>query len=77
LPGHKLVPVMKTYKDKLNSKSKRKKTPEKTGGDGSYYKKLLDNASDIIYKYKLVPEFEYEYMSPSVKKNLGYRPEQF
>lgn len=68
---------MEKHKDKLNSKNKRKKTPEKTGGNGSYYKKLLENTSDIIYKYKLIPEFEYEYMSPSVRKNLGYKPEQF
>ena len=66
---------MKVKKDKLKSIDKR--APEKTIENESYFKKLVENTSDIIYKYKLDPKLEYEYISPSVKKNLGYDPDQF
>src|SRR4030066_1100830 len=66
---------MKVKKDKLKSINKR--APEKTIENESYFKKLVENTSDIIYKYKLVPKLEYEYISPSVKRNLGYEPEQY
>ncbi len=63
--------------DKNKSKSKDKKNPGKIKEKESYFRQLIENASDIIYKYKLIPELEYEYISPSVKRNLGYDPEQY
>lgn len=66
---------MKAYKDK--SKSTNKKDPGEIKKNESYFKKLVENTSDIIYKYKLVPKLECEYVSPSVKKSLGYKPAQY
>jgi diguanylate cyclase (GGDEF)-like protein/PAS domain S-box-containing protein len=45
--------------------------------DEAYFKRVLEDSPDIIYRYKLIPNFEYEYISSSINKNLGYYPEQF
>lgn len=66
---------MKADKSKL--KSKRKKDLEKLKENERYFRSLIENASDIIYRYRLFPKLEYEYISPSVKRNLGYEPEQY
>ncbi len=66
---------MKVNKDKLKSGGKR--NPQEARKNDLYFKELIENASDVIYKYKLVPKLECEYISPSVKKDLGYKPGQF
>ncbi len=54
---------------------------EKTRNDliikEEYYRLLADNASDVIYRYKLSPNKGFEYISPSIYNLTGYRPEQF
>lgn len=37
---------------------------------------LAENASDLIYIYRLVPEPKFEYVSPSAKRIIGYTPEE-
>ncbi|MBU1344495.1 MAG: PAS domain S-box protein [Proteobacteria bacterium] len=39
------------------------------------YRRLADNAVDMIYRLRL-PEGVYEYVSPAVKKIFGYTPEE-
>lgn len=39
------------------------------------YRRLVDNAPDIIFRYRLKPKYEFEYINPSVEKILGYAPE--
>ncbi len=39
------------------------------------FRRLAENAPDVIYRMKL-PEGIYEYMSPSSKKIIGYTPEE-
>lgn len=41
------------------------------------FKHLSQNASDIIYLYDFKPSGRYTYVSDSVKKILGYNPEDF
>jgi two-component system, sporulation sensor kinase C len=38
---------------------------------------LADNAKDLIYLYRLIPEGHFEYISPSSMTMLGYQPEEF
>jgi len=66
---------METEKNK--SKSEQKKDLEKLKKNERYFRSLIENASDIIYRYKLFPKPGYEYISPSVKINLGYEPQQY
>jgi len=39
------------------------------------FRLLAENASDIIYLYRVRPEPRYEYMSPSVTRITGYTPQ--
>jgi len=40
------------------------------------FRLLAENATDLIYKYNLLPEKGFEYVSPSVTKVIGYTPEE-
>ena len=39
------------------------------------YRRLAENAPDIIYRISLVPELRFEYVSPVVQDIVGYTPE--
>lgn len=41
------------------------------------FRLLAENAQDIIYRYRLVPTYEWEYVSPSVSMITGYSPQEF
>lgn len=41
------------------------------------FRRLTENAQDIITRYTLQPEVKCEYISPAVTKILGYQPEEF
>ncbi len=41
------------------------------------FRLLAENAQDLIYRIRLIPEWRYEYVSPSVQLVLGYTPEEF
>jgi diguanylate cyclase (GGDEF)-like protein/PAS domain S-box-containing protein len=40
------------------------------------YRFMAENARDIIYRIRLTPVFQVEYMSPAVMAILGYTPEE-
>lgn len=42
-----------------------------------YYRLFTENAVDIIYRYQIVPERSFEYISPAVTAITGYSPEDF
>jgi len=46
------------------------------GREGDRFRLLAENASDIIYLYRVKPEARYEYVSPSVTRLTGYSPEE-
>lgn len=41
------------------------------------FRMLAENATDLIYRCRVFPEFRYEYISPSVKSITGYTAEDF
>lgn len=41
------------------------------------YRRLAENAPDIIYRYRLVPDRGFDYISPAVFNTLGYPQEAF
>ncbi|HLC82272.1 MAG TPA: PAS domain S-box protein, partial [Bacteroidia bacterium] len=41
------------------------------------FRMLAENATDLIYRCRLFPDFCYEYISPSVKTFTGYSAEEF
>lgn len=40
------------------------------------YRDLAEYSKDVLFLLKVKPELKYEYVSPSVKKQLGYDPEE-
>ncbi|CUH97022.1 hypothetical protein P22_3148 [Propionispora sp. 2/2-37] len=42
-----------------------------------HYRLLAENAADVIYLYRLVPEHSFEYISPSIEKLSGYPAEHY
>jgi len=72
-----LVPVIEKEIRNAKSRSRQKKALEKLKENERYFRSLVENASDIIYRHRLIPGPEYEYVSPSVRRNLGYTPEQY
>jgi len=40
------------------------------------YRQLVENARDIIYRYRLTPQPSFEYISPAVQDMLGYAPKE-
>jgi PAS domain S-box-containing protein len=46
------------------------------GHEGDRFRLLAENASDIIYLYRVRPAARYEYISPSVTRLTGYTPEE-
>lgn len=41
------------------------------------YRLLAENAVDVIYRYRLLPEAKVEYISPSILPTTGYTPEEY
>jgi len=41
------------------------------------FHQMVENAKDLIYRYRLAPTRGYEYISPVVKDMLGYEPKDF
>jgi len=72
-----LIPVIEKEIRNVKSRLKRKKALEKLKENEKYFRSLIENASDIIYRRRLILGPGYEYVSPSIKRNLGYTPEQY
>ncbi len=41
------------------------------------YRRLSENAADIIFRVRLEPDFAYDYISPAVTRITGHRPAEF
>ena len=41
------------------------------------FRRLTENAPDVIYRYRLLPSPAFEYISPAVLKLSGYSPEDY
>ena len=41
------------------------------------FRRLVENAPDVIYRFRLQPSRRLEYVSPAVKEITGYAPEDF
>ncbi len=57
--------------------SDRKRSERDLKAAAERYRLLTDNASDIIFRIRLKPDLEVEYISPSVKRFVGLSPEVF
>jgi diguanylate cyclase (GGDEF)-like protein/PAS domain S-box-containing protein len=72
-----LIPLIKEEIQNAKQKMKKEEALRKLKEKERYFKSLIENIPDIVFRYRLIPKQGYEYISPSVKRNLGYTPEQF
>ncbi len=71
-----LVPVVERVLNDIKMRAERKKVKEDLRESEARFRRLAENAQDIIYRIALVPERRFEYVSPSSTNLLGYTPEE-
>lgn len=71
-----LVPVVRRALFDANVRLERKKAEQALQESEERFRRLADNAQDLIYRIKLHPVRSFEYVSPSSLKIIGYTPEE-
>ncbi|GAB4290247.1 MAG: hypothetical protein Kow0098_08710 [Ignavibacteriaceae bacterium] len=68
-PNNTLIGVASDVTDLIETEKALKESEER-------FRRITENAEDIIYKFNYYPKPEFEYISPAVEKILGYKPEE-
>ncbi len=71
------VTVELVQKELRESETQRKRALKELRQTEIRFHDLVENAKDVIHRYRLVPTPGMEYISPSVTDILGYTPEEF
>lgn len=61
----------------LSDISERKEFVDTLSESEYKYRRLTENLQDVVFRYELVPERKFSYVSPSVITLTGYRPEEY
>ena len=71
------VKVELVQKKPRESKTHRNSAEKELGRTEVRFRELVENAKDLIFRYRLVAPEGFEYISPVVQDMLGYSPEEF
>ncbi len=72
-----LIPVIERALQDAVVRKERKKTRKALMESEARFRRIAENAKDIIYRIDLKPFLHFEFLSPAVKEVLGYKPEEF
>lgn len=72
-----LAPIVERTLYDAGVRAERKKVREALQESEDRFRRLAENAQDLIYRIRLIPEMCYEFISPSVKKFTGYNPDDY
>jgi PAS domain S-box-containing protein len=62
--------------EEVSSRRAHRETEEALRRSEERFRLLAENAADVVYRYRLLPELELEYISPAVTAVGGYTPEE-
>ena len=69
--------MVERYIQEAINKLKMKLGEEQLAESEVRFRELVENARDVIYRYRLKPRPGFEYISPVSKEMTGYTPEEF
>jgi PAS domain S-box-containing protein len=68
---------LQTVSRQLINVIRRKQVEEALKNSEERFRRLADNARDIIFRYRMLPNPGYDYISPAVMRISGYTPQEF
>lgn len=77
LVTHDDMPFLELVGRYIASAIRHMKDSEALQESESRYRRLAENAPDVIYRINLVPEHRFEFVSPAVEQMTGYTPEEY
>ncbi len=72
-----LAPAVKRALSEAENRRARRRAEQALRESEDRFRRLAENAQDVIYRYRFVPQPHFEYVNPAVEKMLGYAPEEF
>lgn len=72
-----LAPAVARALREAENRRERKRVEDALHESEERFRRLAENAQDVIYRYRLIPQPGIEYVNPAVEKILGYAPEEF